>query len=88
MKAIEIIKMINLIPEMPWGVDVFFGRHLYELAEEKNEDFCDVTHRFDPCKQYFVVWDRLCFRPFLEQMPQYDLLISKGDCKKYCWEIQ
>lgn len=88
MKALEILRMVGLLPGMPWGADVFFGRSIWETTEERNENFVDVTHRFDPCKQYYVVWDRFDFRPFLDQMPQYDLLISKGDCKMYCWEIQ
>ena len=87
MKAIEILKFVGLLPGMPWGADVFFGRNLLNVAEEKKQNFVDVTHRFDPCKQYYVIWDRFEFRHFFEQMPQYDLLISKGDCKKYCWEI-
>ena len=88
MKTIEILKSVFLLPGMPWGVDVFFGRNLVAVAQKSNDDFVDVTHHFDPDKQYFVVWDRFDFRDFLGRMPQYDLLISKGECKQYCWEIQ
>lgn len=88
MKTIEILKSLFLLPDMPWGVDVFYGRHIYEYAQETNNEFMDVTHRFDPCKQYLVVWDRIDFRDFIGQMPCHDLLIIKGDMKKYCWELQ
>lgn len=88
MKAIEIIKMYSLVPGMPWGVDVFFGRNLYKVAQESNKEFVDITHRFDPCKEYFVVWNRSDFRDFLGSLPQPDLLISRKECKQYCWEIQ
>lgn len=87
MKTTEILKLVFLLPGMPWGVDVFYGRVLYELAQERNEEFIDVTHRFDPCKQYFVIWDRFDFRDFIGSMPCHDLLITKGDLKKYCWEL-
>lgn len=88
MKTTEALKSVFLLPGMPWGVDVFFGHNLYEVAQESNKDFVDVTHRFDPCKQYLVVWDRFDFRQFLGSMPQYDLLISNGDCNQYCWELK
>lgn len=88
MKTTEVLKSVFLLPGMPWGVDVFFGRSLYEQAQETNKEFIDVTHRFDPCKQYLVVWDRFDFRIFLGSMPQHDLLISKGECKQYCWELE
>ena len=88
MKTTEILKSMFLLPGMPWGVDVFYGRTLYELAQERNEEFNDVTHRFDPCKQYFVIWDRFDFRDFIGNMPCHDLLFVKGEMKKYCWELQ
>lgn len=88
MKAIEALSKMFLLPGMPWGVDVFFGRTLFELAQERNHDFEDVTHRFDPCKQYLVIWDRFDFRDFLGSMPHYDLLISNKDVKQYCWELK
>lgn len=88
MKTIEALKSVFLLPGMPCGADVFFGHKLFEVAQASNKDFVDVTHHFDPCKQYLVVWDRFDFRDFLDSMPQYDLLISYKGIKKYCWELK
>lgn len=88
MKTTEFLKSVFLLPGMPWGVDVFFGRDLFEVEEGSNKEIFDVTHRFDLCKQYLVIWDRFEFRDFLGSMPQYDLLISSKDCKQYCWELE
>lgn len=88
MKSIEILENVFLLPGFPWGVDIFFGRLLWETAQETNAEFIDVTHHFDPCKKYFVVWDRLEFLKFREEMPPHDLIIIKGNCKKFAWEIK
>lgn len=88
MKTTEVLKSVFLLPGMPWGVDVFYGRILYELAQETNKEFIDVTHRFDHCKQYFVIWDRSDLRDFIGKMPCHDLLLIKGDLKQYCWELE
>ena len=88
MKAVEIVKKLVELNTLPWGVDVFFGRPLYVVAQDSGHDFCDVTHRFDPCKQYLVVWDTLKTGDILNSLGQYDLLIQGGSVKKYCWEIQ
>ena len=88
MKTSHALKSVFLLPGIPWGVDVFFGHNLYEVAQQSNKVFEDLTHRFDPCKEYFVVWNRFDFRDFLGSMPQPDLLISRGDCKQYCWELK
>lgn len=88
MKTIEALKTIFLLPGMPWGVDVFFGYNLYENAMVSKKEFVDVTHRFERNKQYLVVWNKIDFQAFLGSMGQYDLLISHGDCKQYCWELK
>lgn len=87
MNTKQVLKSVLNLPGMPWGADVFFGRILWEMAEETKKEFVDVTHRFDPCKEYFVVWNRNDFSDFLASMPHYDLLITKGDNKQYAWEI-
>lgn len=88
MKAIEILENVCFLPGFPWGADMFFGRNLWDHAQETKAEFIDVTNHFDPCKRYFVVWDRVCFYEFREQMPPHDLMIIKGDCKKFAWEIK
>lgn len=87
MKTTEALRFVFLLPGMPWGVGVFFGRSLIKVAQESNKDFVDVTHHFDPCKQYLVIWNKVDFRNLLGAMPQYDLLISYKDNKQYCWEL-
>lgn len=88
MKAEKILSNMFVLPGMPWGVDTFFGRVLWNLAEERNEEFIDVTHHFDPCKKYFVAWARQNFATFIDMMGPHDLLIINGPSKKYCWEIE
>lgn len=87
MNAKEILKKVPMLPGFPWGADVFFGRSLYEYADEQHAEFFDVTHHFDPLKEYFVIWDRFAFREFIDIMGPHDLLIVNGNCKKYAWEI-
>ena len=87
MKATEILSKLYSFPGMPWGADVYFGRPIFEVAQKNKWVFEDVTHHFDPCKQYFVVWGRVEFVDFIESLGQYDLFIYKDDLKKYCWEI-
>lgn len=88
MRVIKILENIFSLPGFPWGADIFFGRNLWNNAQETNAEFIDVTHSFDPTKKYFVVWDRFAFREFIDKMPPHDLLVINGDCKKFAWEIK
>lgn len=88
MKAIEILRNCFLLPNFPWGVDVFKGLTLKETSNVKESEFFDVTHHFDNDKTYFVVWNRILLCDFIEKMPPHDLLIKNGLSKIYCWEIE
>ena len=88
MKAKEILKAILPLPGVLWGIDVFNGKTLFDYSIDTQAEFIDVTHRFDSDKDYFVVWARSCVNNLIEQLPHYDIIISKGELKKYGWEIE
>lgn len=88
MKAKEILKAILPLPGELWGVDVFKGKTLFDYSIDTAAEFIDVTQRFDSDKDYFVVWVRARVTTLIEKLPHYDIIVSKGELKKYGWEIE
>lgn len=88
MKAIDVLKLMDLIPGMPWGISLHQGCALRQVANESRHEVKEIQKKLDDNANYIVIWDSFKLRDFINELPNADIIIEGGCTKKYLWEIE
>ena len=88
MKTIDVLKLMDFIPGMPWGISCHQGHALRQVAIESRHFIKETQKTLKDDANYIVIWDSLKLRDFINKLPNADIIIEGGCTKKYLWELE
>lgn len=88
MKTIDVLKLMDLIPGMPWGISIHHGYALRQVAIESRHAIKVQQKTLKDEANYIVIWDSFKLRDFINKLPTADIIIEGGCTKKYLWELE
>ena len=84
----HLIRLQYLIPNFPWGIDIFFGRSIFATLDNRTLSKVAAEEDLDPNKEYLVIWNRADFAGLFEKMSLPDFIVKDDKMFKRIWELE